>query len=174
MRERKWYEGNEACDGRRGEGRMQGRTIGLGTSPTYRLLLFLNLPRALIKVALAEKGACTPLFPLPSAVVVVVVVEDGKEAGGGMAFFLLLLVKVEGEDEERGAFGTPSFRGIVGAGVIVVDDVDVVVVVGGRREVVGLRVLDAVEMRPTPPPPVVDEVVPDILACALVDGSDLM
>lgn len=67
---------------------MEGRTIGLGTSPTYRLLLFLNLPRALIKVALAEKGACTPLLPLPSVVVVVVVVEGGKEAGGGLAFFL--------------------------------------------------------------------------------------
>jgi hypothetical protein len=68
---------------------VEGRTIGLGTSPTYRLLLFLNLPRALIKVALAEKGVCTPLLPLPSVVVVVVVVvEGGKEAGGGLAFFL--------------------------------------------------------------------------------------
>lgn len=81
-------------------------------------------------------------------------------------------MKVEG-DEERGAFGPLSFKGIVGASVIVADGINVVVVVGGEREVAGLRVLDAVEVRPTPPP-IVDEAVPDILACALVDGSDLM
>lgn len=126
-----------------------------------------------MKVALAEKGACTLLLP-PS-----VVAEDGNEAGG--AFFLPLFVEVEGEDEERGAgaLGTPSFKGIVGAGVII--DVDVAVAVdGGKVEVeVGMvRVLpDAPVEMPGPaltlPPPLVDE-LPDILACALVDGSNLM
>lgn len=153
----------------------EGRRRAFGTRLTYRLLLFLNLPRALMKVALAEKGACTLLLP-PS-----VVAEDGREAGG--TFFLPLFVEVEGEAEERGAFGTPFFKGIVGAGVIVVDvEVAFVVVVGSKGEEVGrVRVLpDApVEMPgPTPPPPpppplLVDE-LPDILACALEDGSDLM